>query len=176
MDKEHYGKLTQEVSPLGRIFRSLLSQTCRNLKLPSIQWCVDAEKWFGLLPIHPWMFRMKHRTDTAEEMGSLLLTLSLPVPEESKFPSQSQESWLARGWAGEKRGGRNGEQEGRLTLPAMCSCCLEWGRGHQGETGVINRLKWWIRRRGKWEQVQQNPVRCESKGVKKPQRWQEERT
>lgn len=67
----------------------------------------------------------------------------------------------------ERRGGRNWEQELRLTLPAKCSCCLEWGREHQGDTGLIDRLKWWRRRRGKWEQVQQKPARRELKGVKK---------
>lgn len=44
MDKEPYKKLIQDVTPLGSIFRSLLSQMCRNLKLPSIQWYADAEK------------------------------------------------------------------------------------------------------------------------------------
>lgn len=54
------------------------------------------------------MFRTKHRTDTAEEKGLLLLTLSLPVPGKSKFPSQTQQSW-----GGEKREGRRRNQAWR---------------------------------------------------------------
>lgn len=114
MDKEHYKKLIQEVSPLGRIFRSLLSQMCRNLKLASIQWYVDAEKWFGLLPTHPWVFRTKHRADTNGEKGLLLLTLSLPAPGKSRFPSQTQESWLASYWSGDKREGRRRNRAWRV--------------------------------------------------------------
>lgn len=29
-----------------------------------------------------------------------------------------------------------GEQEGRMALPAMSSCCLEWGRGQPGLPGT----------------------------------------
>lgn len=148
---------------------------CRDLKLPRIKCYRDAEKWFGLLPIHPWMLRTKHSNRHCWREG-----LNLSFPRKSKLPSQTQASWLERGWGGEKREGRRRNQAWRTrgkTGTASNAQLAAWSgarnnqvcQGQQSETGLINRLKM-VNRRGKWEQVQQKPVRCELKGSKNSQK------